>query len=694
MSTLESFVTGTAEYVDDITLPRMLHMAVARSPHAHAKVLSVKGGMNANDLRVLVGGFGEGARGDVNPAVLHPVFASDTVHYVGQPVAAVFAADRYAAEDCLDEIDVEYEKLRPITTIEEALTSPPLHAGTRSNVIKQSWVGANFDDPLSPVVLEEKFAIGRIVNNPLEPRGIIADYDGARLTVHISTQAVFSIKRGLCNTLKLESSDVRVVQADTGGAFGVKSALYPEYVMVAHAAMQYRRPVKWIESRSEHLAASQPGRGVEGTVKLFAGTDGRVDAMRAEVKTDAGAFGGSAGTFSPFFIAMQITGPYDIAKARVLATSVMTNKPPQGPYRGAGRPEAAFFMERMMDALADEVGKGADEVRLVNTTTKRFTSPLGLEIEASRPFFTSALAELKYRDRSHREAAGLSFFVLVPEVTPGESARVAAKNGAIDVWLGGNQHGQAHAAFVKRLLSEELGVSADAITLNKGDSDALANGIGTWGSRSAIVGGAAAIAAARKIKEQVIRRRGTYTGDALLEGDYDAEVFDKHAGQLNSFGANLATVHIDKFGTVTVQEVAACYDVGRALTRGVVEGQIVGGSVQGLGQVLYEEVVHDAEGRLLTRDLFDAGLPIAENVPAFAITVLERPSSFPHKAKGLGEAPTIGVPPAVARAIERASGVRIRHTPVTAEELVEGLEERARMLKKSGRDGDAQEPVE
>jgi carbon-monoxide dehydrogenase large subunit len=670
MSAPELLVRGAGKYVDDITLPRTLHMAVARSPHARANVLSVKGGMNADDLRTLVGGFGEGARGDVNPAVLHPVFASDTVHYVGQPVAAVFAADRYAVEDTLDEVDVEYEPLKPITTIGEALSAAPLHAGTRSNVLQQSWIGADFDDPPSPVVLEEAFTIDRIATNPLEPRGIIADYDGARLTVYISTQAVFSIKRGLCNTLKLESSKVRVVQADTGGAFGVKSALYPEYVMAAYAAMTYERPVKWIESRSEHLAASQPGRGVHGKMKLFAGTDGTVEALRAEVTTDAGAFGGTAGAFSPFFISMQLTGPYGIKKARVRARSVMTNKPPQGPYRGAGRPEAALFMERMMDALADEVGKGADEVRLVNTTTQRFTSPLGLEIDASRPFFTKAVAELKYREKSQSDRAGLSFFVLVPAVTPGESARIRVQNGKISVWLGSNQHGQAHTAFVKRLLSEELGVAPDVITLNTGDSDTLTNGVGTWGSRSAIVGGAAVVAAARNVKAQVERRREAYTAEALLDGSYDAEVFDRHSGQVNSFGANLATVHIDKFGMANVTECAAHYDVGRALTPGVVEGQIIGGSLQGIGQVLFEGVVHDAEGRLLTKDLFDAGLPIAENIPEFSITIVEQPSSYPHRVKGVGEAPTIGVPPAVVRAIENVTGIRIRHIPISPEELI------------------------
>jgi carbon-monoxide dehydrogenase large subunit len=238
----ESFIRGAGKYVDDIALPHMLHMAVARSPYARATVLSVNGGMNRDDLKVPIGGFGEGGRRDVNPAMLHPVFAQDTVNYVGQPVAAVFADDRYAAEDKLAEIDVEYEKLKPLITIEDALSGVPIHAGTTSNIIKQSWMGVDFDDPPSPIVLEDEFMIGRIVSNPLEPRGIIADYDGSAVTVYISTQAVFSIKDGLCSTLKLDSSKVRVVQADTGGAFGVKSALYPEYVIAVYAAMKYGDP--------------------------------------------------------------------------------------------------------------------------------------------------------------------------------------------------------------------------------------------------------------------------------------------------------------------------------------------------------------------------------------------------------------------------------------------------------------------
>src|SRR5208283_5733687 len=383
-------VSGAGRYVDDIKLPNMLHMAVARSPHARARLISVKGGLNQNDLKAVVGGGGEGWGGPVNPASSHPVFAQDTVNYVGQPVAAVFADDRYAAEDKLDEVEVEYEKLKPIMTIDEALSGEPLHAGTKSNIITQRWLGTDFEDPKSPVVLEDEFSVARIVNNPLEPRGLIADYDGSQLTVYISTQAVFGIKEGLASTLKLDESAVRVIQADTGGAFGVKSAIYPEYIIAAYAAMKYKRPVKWIESRSEHLAASQPGRGVRGKMKLFADKDGKVN-----------------------------------------------------------------------------------------------------------------------------------------------------------VWLGGNQHGQEHYVFVKKLLNEELGIPQELVTLNSGDTGMLKDGVGSWGSRSAVVGGAAIIATARKLKAQVENKEGKYTLENLLKENYSSEVLENQNVQLNSFGAVLATVKID-----------------------------------------------------------------------------------------------------------------------------------------------------
>jgi carbon-monoxide dehydrogenase large subunit len=324
----------------------------------------------------------------------------------------------------------------------------------------------------------------------------------------------------------------------------------------------------------------------------------------------------------------------------------------------------------MMDLLADELGMEADEVRLINTTTESFKSPLGLETEASRPFFTKAVSDLKYREKSQTNKAGLGFFVLLSSLWGGESARIDVADGKVNVWLGGNQHGQEHYVFVRKLLNEELGIPEDKVTLNRGDTNTLKDGVGTWGSRSAIVAGAAIVAAARKLKTQVESKHGKYTLENLLNGKYSSEVLENQNAQLNSFGASLATVKIDKFGMVKVIECVGCYDVGRALNPKMVESQIIGGTVQGIGQVLYEEVVYDADGKLLTKNLFDAGLPVAENIPKFTTLIAENPSWMPHHARGLGEAPTIGVPIAVVRAIEKVSGKRIRHTPVKPQELM------------------------
>ena len=260
MSESKLLVAGAGKYVDDIKLPNMLHMMVARSPHAYAKILSVKGGLNGNELKAILSSAGEGGGAKINPALLHPALAQKMVFYAGQPVAAVFADDRYAAEDKLDEVEIEYKKLKPIMTTNESLKSAPIHVDTDSNVIQERWMGTDFEDPKSAVVLEDEFTNARIANNPLEPHGLIVDSDGSKLTIYISTQSVYSMKEGIAASLKLDESQVHVIQADTGGAFGSKSAIYPEYIIASYAAMKFKRPVKWIASRSEELAAMQPGQ--------------------------------------------------------------------------------------------------------------------------------------------------------------------------------------------------------------------------------------------------------------------------------------------------------------------------------------------------------------------------------------------------------------------------------------------------
>jgi carbon-monoxide dehydrogenase large subunit len=667
MERLERFVSGKGAYVDDIKVKNPLYMAVYRSPYARARIIDVKGGLNFNDLDAVLTSVGEGASQD-RKSLMHPVFAKGYVNYVGQPVAAVFADDPYKAEDKLDEIDVEYEPLEPVVNPEIALKAEPIHKGMKSNVLSDKYLGSRFSAD-ADIVLEDRLENHRIATNAIEPRGILADYDGKRLTIHISTQSVFSIKKGICGTLSMPEESVRVIQADTGGGFGLKGGLQAEYPIAAFASIKYGRPVKWIETRSEHLMAANQGRGAIGKMKLHAKRNGRILGIEGEIIVDAGAYAGGIAEFGPGFIAMQLTGQYKIEKGYVHAMSVLTNKVPYGPYRGAGRPEAGFFTERMVDMLADELGMDAAEIRLLNAADRPFKSPLGLEIEASKPFMQKAFKELGY-EKLRGKKAGLALFVLVPGARPGESARIMVRDGIVHVWTGSNPHGQGHEFFVKKLVHEELGIPESRIRLEVPDTDLIKNGIGTWGSRSAMVGGAAVVDAARKIKEQVVARHGSYSTKKLLDGNYDYFEFYKYEGNINAFGANVATVAVDELGMARALELGAYYDVGRALNMGMIKGQISGGMVQGVGQAFTEEVIYDESGQLLTSSIATAGLVHAAAIPKMKIKVAENPSTLPHHARGLGEAPTIGTPAAIARAVELATGKRIRSTPIRQEDLV------------------------
>ncbi len=665
------FVLGKGHFVDDIKLQGMLYMSVLRSPYARARILSLKGGLNGSELGAGMAAVGEGASPSAALSI-EPVFAKGTVNYVGQPVAAVFGTDRYKSTDLLESIDVDYEPLKPVVTFEDALSSEPIHNGMNSNVLVEATQGQDFPDPGSPIVLEDTLENDRVSTNPIEPRGIVASYEDGILNVWISTQSVNSIKTGLVESLALDPDHVRVMQTDTGGAFGSKGGLYPEYVIASYASMKYVKPVKWIETRREHLSSTNPGRGVRGKVKIFAERTGKITGMKGEVLVDAGAYGTGSGGFSAQYIGFMMSGPYAIEKAFVRGKSLLTNKVPQGPYRGAGRPEASYFIERMVDLLSDELKMDPVDVRLLNTSDKPFKSPLGMKIDAARPFFESAVNELEYRREARlTKGVGMSFFVLVPALYTGESVRVLVKDGRVSVWLGGNSHGQGHEVFVKRLVNEELEVSEDTVTLYRGDTKMTKFGEGAWGSRSAMVGGAALVQACRKLRETVSREHGSYSPDLLLSGDYDEFVNDETRRDINSFGANLATVEIGKFGNVRVKKCNAYYDVGRALNRDMVIGQIHGGMAQGIGQTLHESLLYSEDGQLLTSSISDSGVPLAEDIPTFGVKIAENRSSLPHGAKGLGESPTIGVPTALIRAVERASGKRLRKTPVRPEDLMQ-----------------------
>lgn len=666
-------VEGHGQFVNDLRLPNMLYMAVVRSSYGRARLLKVSGGINFSELKANLTSVGEGSS---EGGVAQPVLASDYVNFVGQPVAAVLGKDVYDAEDKMDEVEVDYEPLKAVTDPESALESPPIHPGTSSNILTSLQFGKAFDLRDAPVVLQDMLLNRRISPNPLEPRGVVVDFDGSRLTVWASTQSVHAWKEGLCESLALDPKSVRVIQMDTGGAFGSKGGCYPEYVIASYASMKLKRPVKWIETRTEHLMATHQGRGARAKMKIYADRSGKVLGLKADLLIDAGAYAPGMGSMMPRWIGFQITGPYSTPNVFVDAKSVYTNKVPLGPYRGAGRPEAAMFIERMMDLLADELKIDPVEVRLQNVSSEPFISPLGLTLDPFKPFLESAVEELGYYDKRVGESVGFSCFVLIPAAQPGESARVAIKQGRVKVWLGGSSHGQGHEVWVRLLASETLGVPQGLIDFQKADTDELDEGVGTWGSRTAVAGGAALVEAAEKIKAEATAKLGGYSPDELLKHEFDVTVFQPQKEQLNAFGANLVTAILDEFGNVRLKQCKAYYDVGRALNPQMIESQIIGGTAQGIGQVLNEEAKYDNDGQLLTATIGDAGLLNALSMPAVEVKLATIPSPLPHRVKGVGESATMGVPPAAVRAIEKLIGERLRETPIPIEALTNRLSQK------------------
>ena len=667
----ERFIQGRGRYVDDLHFPEMLHLKIVRSPYARARIVQVRGGITGTEFRGNLASVGEGAWAGAPPTVPYPVLASEYVGYAGQPVAAVFADDLYAAQDRAAEVDVEYEPLPPVVDPKAALEAQPLHPGTSSNVASRIELGEDFESH-APVVLEDELANARISPNPMETRGIVARSDGSDLTVWASTQSVHTWKAGLTRVLGLPPERVRVIAADTGGAFGSKSALYPEYVIAGYAAMKTRRPVKWIETRSEHLLATSHGRGASAKMKIFADRTGRVEALKADILVDNGAYAVGIGAFAPRFIGFQITGPYAIGRAFVQGRSVYTNKVPLGPYRGAGRPEAAFFLERMMDLLADELHLDPLEVRRRNASAKPFVSPTGLRIEPFEPFFRSATQALRAGEAPGRAGTGFACFLLLSAVQPGESARVAVRDGRVRVWLGTSRGGQAHEVLAQTILSEELGVPPSAITLEPSDTAELDEGTGTWGSRTAVVASHALVDAARQVRERVTREAGAYSAAELLRRGIDVTIFHEEERGVGTFGAIRAAVAVDReTGEARVTDCACYYDIGRVVNPWMVESQSIGGATQGIGQVLSEEVVYDGDGQPQVTTLTDAGVLTAFEMPNVTVHLAPGPAGPGGRIKGVGEASTVGVPPAVVRALETLLGRRLRRTPLHADELRE-----------------------
>jgi aerobic carbon-monoxide dehydrogenase large subunit len=686
------FTTGAARYLDDLRFDGLLHAAFVRSPYAHARVLGVDAAaaLERPGVRAVFTAAGLRGRAAELPiipaegaelvAVPHPVLAGDRVRYVGEAVALVLAETPAGAVDAAETVFLDLEELPPV--VEPGAPAPALHERAPANVLLR-W--RRREGPVDEAfaraahVVRGRFRMPRLIAAPLEPRGAVAAHDPAAdlLTIWVSAQDQHRQLAGLGAVLGRGPDRLRIVVPDVGGAFGSKGVPAPETAAVALAALELGRPVKWVETRTESSLSTYQGRGAETEAELAVGADGQLLALRARHVVDLGAYMVASTPVPALTAGRLLTGCYAIPAADVEVLGVATSKVPTGPYRGAGRPEAAFVIERLVDLAAAETGLDPVELRrrnLVPPDRFPYTTPLGLTYDSGD--YGGALdAALELAGPSEPGAArGVSLYV--ERVGPGwESAAVTVEpDGRVVCRTGSSPHGQGHETTFAQLAAEELGVDPADVEVRWGDSAEIPAGTGTFASRSVTVGGSALVLALRDVRGQL---------EAGAVAPVSAEARFELPGPAFSFGAYVAEVRLTpETGEVELLRLVAVDDCGRVVNPLLAEGQVLGATVQAIGECFHEQVGFDEDGQPLAVNLYDYHLPTAFSVPPIRSALRETPSPLnPLGAKGVGEGGSIGAPAAIANAVAAALapyGIRHLDPPFTPSRVWEALRAAAR----------------
>jgi carbon-monoxide dehydrogenase large subunit len=730
-------LTQGGVYTDDLRLPELTgaaYVTIVRSPIAHALIT----GIDTSAATGLPGVVAVLTSADLpappedGDATAEPLLAADRVRYVGEPVALVLTEGRYQGEDAAELVSVDYDPLPAVPGIEEALTGETLlFPGTESNILGTGTAGEGDDTSFDgcDVVLERTIVNQRLAPVPLEPRAMAAAWTGDRLTIWSSTQNPQLARGAIAGTLGMDPATVRVITPDVGGGFGAKVAVDRDAIAVAWAAKHTGHAVRWIESRSENMVGMVHGRAQRQTYKIGGTRDGRLLAYQLDVVQDCGAFN-RLGAFLAQLTILMAAGVYDLAHAGASFRAVVTNTTPIAAYRGAGRPEAAAAIERAMDDFAAEIGMDPAEVRRINVVPPDkfpFTTATGATYDTGeyaaaleRVLAAAGYPALRAEQARRRESGdtvqlGLGMSVYV-EITAGdmggETARVVVDGtGAATVFTGSSAHGQGHHTAWAMLVQDELGIPMESITVVHGDTDAIPEAIGTFGSRSLQLGGTAVVQAAGVVKEQARRLAAemieaaeadleldTVRGTWQVRGDPASALgwgqIAERAGpdglaadaRFNAsaptfpFGAHLAVVEVDtETGKATLVRHVTVDDAGRILNPVLAEGQRHGGIAQGVAQALLEEVRYDPDGNPLTSTLVDYAAITATELPSFELVASETPTPInPLGAKGIGEAGTIGSTPAVLNAvIDAVSHLGVRHIdmPATPEKVWAAINE-------------------
>jgi carbon-monoxide dehydrogenase large subunit len=741
---------GAGNYLEDIALPGLAHLVFARSPYGHARIVSIDtqaaravagvlavytGADLAGVLPAELPGDWPSFEGGHNPP--HPPLARDKVRYVGDVVAAVVAETRAQANDAIDQLNIEYDPLPAVSDPEAALEpgAPLLYEEFGTNLAHRlekrgGDVEKAFARP-DVTIIKERIVNPRVLPTPMEVRGAAARFDPGtgELTYWASTQIPHSLRTKLADFLGIAETNVRVIAPDVGGGFGAKIEFSTEDVLTGWLAMELRRPIRWVEERRENFLAMVHGRGQVDHVEAAVTRDGEIVGLKVRAIAD---LGGKYQFTTPGIATLTpivLPGPYKTENIEFTLDGVFTNKTPVGAYRGAGRPEATYLVERIVDIVARTLNLDPADVRRKNfipTDAFPYKTPMGTSYDTGdyAPALDRLLAMAGYEGLRSQQAAarndpstpligiGLSGYLEICAFGPWESATVRVEpTGKVTVLAGTSPHGQGHVTPFKQIVADQLGVPLADITVRFNDTSIVPTGVGTFGSRSAALGGSAVLGASERVRDKVLRiaaeelesavddieiepgriavkgvpDRSTtlakianraYSGK-VPDGDepgLEAARFFKPDGETFPFGMHLAVVEVDReTGKVRLVRYLAVDDCGRVLNPLIVDGQRHGGIAQGVGQALLEEVQYDDAGQMTTSTLGDYALPRAADFPLFELdrTVTPTPRN-PLGAKGIGEAGTIGSTPAIVNAVVDALapfGVTHLDMPTTPERV-------------------------
>jgi carbon-monoxide dehydrogenase large subunit len=730
------FLRGRGQYVGDLDRPGQWHAAIVRSSVAHGRLRAidtadakslhgVRAIITARDLVRDLGGpvpkipFRRPSP-DIAPFA-QPAIASDVVRYVGEPVAMVLADSAEIAEDAVQKISVDIEQLDVVADRSASLRNgATLFEGRKDNCATK-YV-ADIGDPdnafrTAAYTRREQFKIHRITAMMMEPRGLLAEWDEAagHLTVSGAAKLPFHSRRAMARMLELPETAIDYIEFDVGGGFGARGEFYPEDFLVGFAARKFGRPVKWIEDRREHFMATGHSREADCDLEIAMDKDGVILGLRGNIWVDVGAYVRPNGMTPVRNVTQFTTGPYRVPHQRITTAAMLTNKTPSGTFRGPGRFEGSFFMERLLDMAARDLEIDRLDIRRKNLIAR---DEMPYSLAPVRPLdgfgdtacdsgdyamtFDRCIAEAEWQQKvrlngqlidGRYHGLGIACFIEGGGSGPSETARITIEeDGSFAVYVGSSALGQGVETIMAQIAADALEVPFDRVTIYHGSTTYLENGFGSYGSRATVMGGGAIVKAAEgllaQIKETAAERFGEARDKIVIAEDVvtapgggkaslaDFSGLSSNAKFDNSkntytYGTAIAHVAVDPgTGGVEVLDYCVVDDVGRVINPETLHGQVIGAAVQGLGSTFTEEVAYDSNGQILVGSLADYMVPLATDYPVVRAVSLEaHPSpNNPLGAKGAGEGGIIPVGGALANAVAAALssfGVQPRQLPLT-----------------------------